>query len=86
MMLACQSASQGFVIYSFAWHLHVMAWKYIRVCRLARCFSKQNVSDNQDVTPKLSDNFIVSHKALEALHVAAPAMLELETKLCNLIC
>ena len=30
--------------------------------------------------------FIVSHKALETLPVAAPAMLEFTTKLCNLIC
>ena len=28
MMLPCQFASQGFINYS--WHLHVMAWKYIR--------------------------------------------------------
>ena len=30
--------------------------------------------------------FIVSHKALETLPVAAPAMLEFATKLCDLIC
>ena len=30
--------------------------------------------------------FIVSHKALETLHVAAPAILEFATKVGNLIC
>ena len=30
---------------------------HIRVCRLSRCIFEQNVSDNQDFSAKLSDNF-----------------------------
>ena len=83
MMLTCQFASQGFNNYS--WHLHVMAWKYIRAVDFQGAF----LSKIFQITRTFLQNclmFIVSHKDLETLPVAAPAMLEFTTKICNLIC
>ena len=81
MMLTCQFASLGFINYSL--HLHVMAWKYIK-------FQGAFLSKMFQVIRTFLQNcliiFTVSNKGLETIPVAAPAMLEFTTKLCNLIC
>ena len=83
-MLTSQFASQGFINYS--WHLHVMAWKYIGSLDLQGAFLSKMFQIIRTFLQKFLIIFVVSHKALETIAVAAPAMLEFITKLCNLIC
>ena len=83
-MLTCQFASQGFINYSL--HLHVMAWKYISSLDFQGAFLSTMFQIIRTFLQNCLIIFIVSHKALETIPVAAPAMLEFTTKLCNLIC
>ena len=84
MMLTCQFASQGFISYS--WHLHVMEWKYVSSLDFQGAFLSKMFQIIRTFLQNCLIIFIVSHKALETIPVAAPAMLEFTTKLCNLIC
>ena len=84
MMLTSQFASQGFINYS--WHLHVMAWKYISSLDLQGALLSKMFQIIMTFLQNCLISFVVSHKALETILVAAPAMLEFTTKLCNLIC
>ena len=84
MMLTCQFASQGFINYSS--HLHVMAWKYINSLDFQGAFLSEMFQIIRIFLQNCLIIFIVSHKAIDTIPVAAPAMLEFTTKLCNLIC
>ena len=86
MMLTCQFASLGFN--NFSKHWHVMAWKYVTSGSVD--FQGAFLSKMFQIIRSFLQNcliiFIVSHKDLETVPVAASAMLELTTKTCNLIC
>ena len=84
MKLICQFASQGFINYSS--HLHVMAWKYNSSLDFQSAFLSKMFQIIGTFLQNCLIIFIVSHKALETIPVAAPAMLEFTTKLRNLIC
>ena len=83
MMLTCQFASQGFhsLLIAFCMSLH-------RSTSGSVDFQGAFLSKMFQVIRIFLQNcliiFIVSHKALETLPVAAPAMLKFATKLCNL--
>ena len=86
MMLTCQFASQGFN--NFSWHLHIMAWKYITSgsADFQGAFRSKMFQMIRTFLKNCLIIFIVSHKGLETVPVAAPAMSELTTKIRNLIC
>ena len=84
MMLTCQFASQGFISYSL--NFHIIAWKYISSLDFQGAFLSKMFPIIRTFLQNCLIIFIVSHKALETIPVAAPAMLEFTTRLCNLTC
>ena len=84
MMLTCQFSSQGYINYS--WHFHVMAWKYISSLDFQGAFLSKMFQIIRTFLQNCLISFIVSHEALETIPVAAPSMSEFTTKLSNLIC
>ena len=62
-------------IHNYSLHLHVMAWKYISSLDFQGAFLSKMFQIIMTFLENCLIIFIVSHKALETIPVAAPAML-----------